>query len=391
MIASTPPTRPKVCHIIHDGSGQGGGATFSLAYFPAYKADFETLAITGRDGDLAGRLREHGVRTLTLPMERPWRALLSWPRLWNILRRERPDAVIVHGQWGGFFGALAARAIGCPVILYYTQFPSFYADWDLVRVIRNRVAESVTCACATRVVCLSAAGRYQYLLRRLTPETKLLHLPNAVDPANLMERLDRAALRAELNPPAAENDPVVVSVGRLAYQKRIDLLLHAWALVESRTPRGRLVIVGVGPEEETLRRLAAELQLRRCDFLGYRSHGYRYFQAADFGVICSLFEGQPLALIEAMFLSCPMIGTRVDGIGETIVNQVTGLLVPPADAPALAGAILDLLADPARARQMGEAGRLRAEELYRLDKLLPRQIQLVKDELKSAGKSARQD
>jgi len=386
MTGSPPLHRPKVCHIIHDGSIHGGGATFSLLYFPAYRADFDTFVITGREGGLSEKLQERGVRTLTLPMERPWKCLLSWPRLWNILRRERPDVVVVHGQWGGFFGAVAARWAGVGIVIYYTHFPSFYTDWDWHRLIRNRLAESVTCRCSTRIVCLSSAGRYQYLIRRLAPEIKLVHIPNGLDPAVLTDTVDPALFRQELDLPADNTDPVVVTVGRLADQKRIDWLLEAWALVESQSPRARLAIVGTGPEEAALRRQAGELGLQRCHFLGARPQGYRYFRAADAGVICSLFEGHPLALLEAMFLACPMIGTIVDGIGETIVDGATGFLVPPGDPPALAGAILRMLADPARARQMGEAGRLRAHELYHFDAVLPRQIQLVKDELQRASR-----
>jgi glycosyltransferase involved in cell wall biosynthesis len=192
--------RPKICHIIHDGSGGGGGATFALAYFPAYNADFETFVITGKDGNLAERLRARGVRTVTLSMSRPWRCLLSWPRLRKIVREEKPDAVIVHGQWGGFFGSLAARLAGVKTLLYYTHFPSFYTDWDLFRVIRNRIAEEVTCRLVSRVVCLSQGGRYQYLLRRFTSDSKFIHISNGLDPAALTESLERDLLLREISP-----------------------------------------------------------------------------------------------------------------------------------------------------------------------------------------------
>jgi glycosyltransferase involved in cell wall biosynthesis len=375
--------RPKVCHLLHDGSGHaGGGATFALSYFPAYTAEFDTFAITGNDGDLAERLRARGVRTLTAAMARPGRALFSLPKLESILRDERPDAVIVHGQWSGFFGAIAARLAGVPVIFYYTHFPSFYTDWDIVRVVRNRIAESVTCRLATKVVCPSQAGRYQYLLRRLADESKLIYLPNCIDPAALTKTLTRAELLREMDL-AGSDEPVVVSVCRLADQKRIDWLLRAWALVETQSPRGWLAVVGGGPEEPALRALAAQLRLRRCRFLGPQQNGYRYFGAADFGVICSLFEALSLALIEAMLLGRPMIGTEVDGVGEAIEDGVTGLLVPPADPPAMADAILRLLADPAGAASMGEAARRRATELYAAGKILPRQIQLLRAALNS--------
>ena len=376
---------PKVCHIMHDGSGQGGGATFALAYFPAYNAEFDTLAIVGNDGNLAERLRTRGVRTLSLGMSRPVKALFSLPKLIGILRRERPQVAIVHGQWAGFFGAIAAACTGVKVIIYYTHFPSFYADWGLFRVVRNRIAEKVTCQLSTWVVCLSSAGRYQYLMRRLVPEAKVIHISNGLNPAALTATMDRSLLLKDLSPAFQPDDQIVVAVGRLAFQKRIDCLLRAWAVVESQNPRARLAIVGSGPEDRALQDLSRSLGLQRCRFLGARTNGYSYFRAADCGVICSLFEGQPLALIEAMFVGCPMIGTVVDGIGETIVDRETGLLVPPADVPALAEAILTMLSDAVRARAMAEAARKRAETLYHFDLIAGRQIQLVKDSLARAA------
>jgi glycosyltransferase involved in cell wall biosynthesis len=316
-------------------------------------------------------------------MARPWRNLLSLPKLERMLREEQPDAVIVHGQWGGFFGAIAARLAGVRVLFYYTHFPSFYTDWDLGRVVRNRIAEGVTCRLSTKIICQSQAGRYQYLLRRLADESKLVCIPNCMDPSALTQTFTRAELLQEMNL-AGTDEPIVVSVSRLADQKRIDLLLRAWALVEARSPRGWLAIVGGGPEEAALRGLASELGLRRCRFLGPRRDGYRYFRAADLGVITSLFEALSLALIEAMFLGCAMVGTNVDGVGEAMVDRESGLLVPPADPPALAGAILQLMSDPATTRRMGEAARRRAGELYDAVQVLPRQLQLLREELQKA-------
>jgi glycosyltransferase involved in cell wall biosynthesis len=377
--------RPKVCHLMHDGSSSGGGATFAVTSFPAYVEEFDTFAIVGRDGDLAERLRRLGVRSVTLPMERPWRSLLSWPRLWKILQEERPDLIVVHGQWGGFFGAVAARAAKIGRIVYYTHFPSFYTDWDLARTIRNRIAESVTCRLATMIVCVGRASRYQYLLRRLADESKLIYLPNSVRPEALSATLDRTGLLRDLGLPHESTEPVAVSVSRLADQKRIDWLLRAWAQVEARSARGRLAIVGDGPEGGALRRLAADLRLTRCHFLGPQREGYRYFGAANFGVISSLFEGLPLAPIEAMFLGCAMIGTDVNGIRELIDHGKTGLLVPPGEPVALADAILELMADPERTRRMGAAARVRAEADYDAKEVLPRQLQLVREMLGVEG------
>ncbi len=374
-----PRPRPKLCHLIHDGSAYGGGNTFSRSDFPAYLAEYDTFAIVGR-GELARRLRESGVRTITLPMARPWTALLSLPLLWFLLLRERPDALVLHGQWGGFFGALAGRLAGVRAVVYSTQFPSFYTDWTLFKIVRNHLAEKWTCALSDRVICLSWASRYQYILRRLVPTEKIVYVPNGVPPLDLTAAPDRAALLLELGLPADTVGALAVSVSRLTDQKRIDWLLRAWARVEQEDPAAILAIVGGGPDDASLRRLAAELRLRRCHFLGPRAAGYRYFHAADFGIICSLFEAaNAIALTEAMFVGCPMIGTAVDGIAETILPNETGLLVPPADPPALAAAILTFIRNPAQAQKMAQAALALANIRYRLDDVIAQQLKVVRE------------
>jgi L-malate glycosyltransferase len=269
-------------------------------------------------------------------------------------------------------------------LIYLTQFPSFYTDWDLLRTFRNRMAESVTCKLASRIVCQSTASRYQFLLRQFTAEEKFVHIPNGVEPLEMVTVADRLSLRLSLELPMDPEVPLVVSVSRLSDQKRIDWLLEAWALVEKKTPTAHLVIVGDGPLREWLQGMAAQLGLQRCHFIGSRPNGFRFYQAADLGVISSIYEGHPLALLEAMSCGCPMVGTTVDGIAETIIPGQTGLLVPPGDAPSLADAILQFLDNPEEARRMGEAAREQATRLYSVDDILARQIELLKTELAHA-------
>lgn len=370
---------PKVIHIIHESRG-GGGMRIALDYFPRYQTDYETVAITGKLGPLPDQLRARGVRTYALPLDHLWRALASLPRLWWVLQKEKPDVVIVHGQWSGFCGALSAWLAGVQTVIYFTQMPSFYVDWDFYRIVRNRIVERTTCAIATRVVCLSQAGRYQYLLRRLVPEKNLLHIPNGVDLEQVRPVMDKAALRQDLQLPT--DVPVVVSVGRLEDQKRVDWLVRAWQQVEAHHSTAQLFIVGDGRDRRELETLATKLGLKRCQFLGVQPDGYRFFQAADVGVMTSLFEGHPYALLEAMACGCPMVATAADGIPETIVEGETGFCVPVADTAALAEKILHILSHPDKSVQMGACARRRVEEKYALDSVVERQLALVKDVLR---------
>ncbi len=367
---------PKVVHIIHESRG-GGGMSIALSYFHRYLPHFETVAITGNLGSLPEQLRAQGVRTHALPLDRVRTALFSIPQIAAVLLREKPDLMIIHGQWGGFCGAVAAWLAGIKRVLYFTGMPCFYTDWDLLRIIRNRLVEAITCSIATRVVCLSNAGRYQYLLRRLAPEEKLLHIPNGVDVEAIQPVADKSALRRELHLPV--DVPLVVSVGRLEDQKRVDWLVQAWKEVETQCPTAHLVIVGEGRDRGGLEHLARSLNLQRCHFLGAQPAGYRYFQAADAGVITSLFEGHPVALLEAMAAGCPMVGTAADGIPETIVDGVTGVCVPLDVPTAIAEKLILLLQDSVLRENMGRAACERVKKEYALDSVSEQQIRLAQE------------
>lgn len=371
----------KVVHIIHEGSG-GGGATAALSYFPRYRDHFATVAITGCAGSLPDRLSAAGLVVHALPLDRPLRCLLSIPAIALVLRSEKPDLAIIHGQWGGFAGAVAAWLAGIRRVIYYTHMPCFYTDWDFYRILRNRFVERITCAIASRVVCLSEAARYQYLLRHLVAEEKVIHIPNAIDTTRISPAPDKAAVRRELNLPL--DGPLVVSVGRLEDQKRLDWLLKAWQEVEEKIPAACLCLVGDGGDRQGLEILARSLGLKRCLFLGRQPDGYRYFQAADAGVITSMFEGQPMSLLEAMACGCPMIGTAADGIAETIVQGETGYCVPVADPAALSLGIRNLLGDLKQAAQMGIQARAHVTRRFGLEDILKKQIDLALETLSNS-------
>jgi glycosyltransferase involved in cell wall biosynthesis len=370
----------KIAHIIHEGSG-GGGATLSLNYFPRYLARYDTFAITGNQGDLSQRLKAAGVRSHALPLDRPLSCTLAIPRIASVLRSERPDLAFVHGQWGGFAGAVAARLAGVKHVIYHTHMPSFYTDWDPYRIIRNRIAESTTCRLSDRLICPSPGNRYQYLIRELKEETSILCIPNGLDTTALHPVEDKAALRAELKLP--ETGPLVVSVGRLSDQKRVDWLLQAWKHVEEKYPEATLVIVGDGPERSTLEILSHQLDLHNLFFLGRQAEAHRYFQAADCGVITTLFEAQPYALLEAMACGCPMVGTSSDGVRDTIEHNVTGLCVPVGNPGAIADALIRLLTHPVQCLEMAKKARQAAVEKYDLETIMLRQFEVVESLLRS--------
>jgi glycosyltransferase involved in cell wall biosynthesis len=160
-------------------------------------------------------------------------------------------------------------------------------------------------------------------------------------------------------------------VGRLARAKGLPILFDALVLLARTRPDIHLTLAGDGPDRAALEALAKQLGLSsRVTFLGYRSQaGVRELLAeTDVFVLASLAEGVPVVLMEAMAAGVPVVATRVAGIPELIDDGVSGLLVPPGDAQALAGAIERLLNDSALRESFARRGREKVERDFNVDR-----------------------
>jgi glycosyltransferase involved in cell wall biosynthesis len=125
------------------------------------------------------------------------------------------------------------------------------------------------------------------------------------------------------------------------------------------------VLVGAGPDRAQLEALAAELGIAdRVVFAGWSDEVRRLLPTFDLLVQPSRREGFGIALVEAMLAELPVVATDAGGMGEVVVNGVTGVTVRPEDPAAVAQAAGDLLADPDRRREMGRAGRRTALERF---------------------------
>jgi glycosyltransferase involved in cell wall biosynthesis len=157
---------------------------------------------------------------------------------------------------------------------------------------------------------------------------------------------------------------VVLYAGRLRTRKAVAVLLEAFARMRRAHPGAALVLAGDGEQRPALEAQACRLGIDRAvRFAGARPRDAMAaeYAAADLFCLPSLYEGFPLAILEAMAAGLPVVATAVAGVPEAVADGVTGRLVPPEDADALARALAELAADRERARRMGEAGRRRIE------------------------------
>jgi glycosyltransferase involved in cell wall biosynthesis len=338
----------KVLHI-NGGGDTGGGKSHLLALLPELcKHGTEAELAVFSDGLLAEEAAALRVSVHCLGVKHMM-SLTLLRRLRRLLLTLKPDIVHTHGGRANFYGRLAARLAGIPLVV--TTVHS-HIDLDYAALLPNLWFSSVdklTRPLADHFIAVSHELRTTLIRQGIAGERiSVVHngIPDvSVLPLKLQDVFG-------LTP-----GPVLCAVGRLVPVKRFDILLRSMQSVLARVPECKLVIVGDGPLEAELKHMAAELNISRAVvFAGYRRNARAIMAGADVFVLSSDMEGLPIVLLEALAAKVPIVATAVGGIPEIILPQTTGLLVPPRDPDKLADAIvLSLLNSEASALRV-EAG-----------------------------------
>jgi glycosyltransferase involved in cell wall biosynthesis len=341
---------------------------------------YETLLVHGSlpagEESLADLSREEGatmrfldeLRTPIDPLHDS-RALL---KLIRIARAFKPDVVHTHTAKAGFLGrqaALAVRPRPAIVHTYHGHVLEGYFGAAKSRLYLE--LERALSRVSDRLIGVSEATVDDLVRLGVAPRQRFSVLPLGLDLGPLAEPDDSGLgerTRGELG--VAPEEVLLVFVGRVVPIKRLDVLLRALAQAGGPGPRVRLALVGDGEERPGLEALASALGIERdVLFLGYRRELRSLFAAADLAVLSSDNEGTPVSLIEAGAAGLPAVATDVGGVGE-VVGEQTGILVPPGDPVALAGALRQMADDPERRRTFGRAARSRVTERYGAARLI---------------------
>ena len=290
-------------------------------------------------------------------------ALASFLHLGRLWRELAPDVINQHyllptgiaGQWW-------ARRLGIPTVttligmdVYDPHYrPS--APWRALMRRASRGARAITCI----------SSFVRDVVRREYPPAPGVDchvVPYGVDVKQFHPHDTRHEVRSRHGLPADAR--LVLTVQRLYARKGVTTFLDAAALVAPAVPAARFVIVGDGPERAALERHAAARGLTECVTFVGRVENHElpaYYAAADVFAFHTLHEGLGIVLLEALASGCPVVTAAAGGTLDVVRDGDTGLLVPPADAAALAGAVVRVLRDPslaaglrARARRTAEA------------------------------------
>lgn len=289
------------------------------------------------------------------------RDLAGARRLVRVLRDER--VAIVHSH---MFQAsrLASPLAWLAGVRTTVETPHIREHWRKGWIKGSFAIDRLVGRFVTRYIAVSEANAEYLINQKRLPRRKVTVVRNGI----ALERFDPAQvapprLRESLG--LAPEAPVVLVAARLEPQKGHRVLLDAWPAVLGVFPRARLVLLGEGGERAALEHQAARLGIdTTVTFAGYQANVPEWLALADFTVLPSFFEGLPLAALESLAAGRPVVATAVDGTTEVVLDQATGLLVPPGATAPLAAAICRLLAAPDFARELGRAGRQRVERLF---------------------------
>ena len=293
-------------------------------------------------------------------------------RLTRLLASRRIDAVVTVGTGGDkmFWGRLAAWRAGVPVILsalHSTGLP------DRVE-LPNRLLAPLTDA----FIAVAHAHGHYLARHEGCPAHKVRVIANGVDTSRYRPLPADPRLRAALQLPP--DKPVVGIVAALRPEKHHECFLRVAQRVRQQVPECHFLIVGDGPRRAPLEAYAQELGLAGAvRFLGTRHDVPELLALVDVFLLTSHMEANPVSILESLACGKPVVAPRVGSIAETVRHGTSGYLAPPGDEAALAAHVLDLLGDPARARQMGHAGREHVVQHASLESMVEGYTRLIEE------------
>ena len=348
----------KVTHLLVN-LDWGGAERLLVDALPRLRSrglDVEVVAL-GKDGGAGKEMRQKGIK-VTVLNGTPRNPAFLIPLIKHLQSR-RPYILHAHLFWPGVFGRIVGRLLGIPcVVTHEHNLPDNMSGSRLM-------IESFTYRWTHAVIGVSKPvieRRKKYIKYG----TKVIVINNGMDFSFLSEG-DKESLRTELK---IENARFVAGwVGRMEEEwKSLAVLVEAAAILKESLDGVVWVLIGGGPDEETIKKRVEELGLEKdFVFTGVRSDARRFYKAMDVFVLSSKSEGSPLVIVEAMGAGTPVVATDVGGIPEIIQNGQNGILVPHGDPKAMAMEVESVLKNAELGKKLTENARDYVEDKFNIE------------------------
>jgi glycosyltransferase involved in cell wall biosynthesis len=291
--------------------------------------------------------KDQGIEVIPLKIRHAFDLQALW-RIKKILGEKRIEVLHTHSSVDSWVASLAGKWAGVPVLVR-TRHISVPAKTHRLNKIYALPDAIITTGNQIRQTLIDGY--------HLSGE-RVFSIPTGVDTNRFFPRPPDVKLKKELGLP--EGALVITLAAVLRAQKRHELVIAAAPTILQKYPQARFLFVGEGPRRDLITEELRRTHMESFFLMtGHRDDLPEILAITDLGVVSSQAEGVPQFLLQTMAMAKPMVATRVGGIPEIIEDGVNGLLIPPEDPQALAGAVLKLLDDQAYADRLGK----KAQEL----------------------------
>jgi glycosyltransferase involved in cell wall biosynthesis len=334
-----------------DEASLGGGQMHVLLLAKyLHEANFEVEIATEASGWLVDEARNLDllVHQIAISNKFTWQ---SFRHIHQLLRNGQFDVLHTHGGTAGFWVRLVAVGLTRRPAIVHTYHGLHYlnvlegAGQAVKQKIKRaifKLIDRLLLSYTDRIICVCKSDRDKAIAAGVATVDRTSIVYNGIEVDKFSSPLDRVIARKIFNLDPTEF--VFGNVGRLHEQKGHKFLLQATAKM---TNRARLVIIGDGRLRDELITLADRLEISdRVSFLGARADICEFLSAIDVFIMPSLWEGQPIALLEALAIGKPCIASDVDGVPEIIIDGANGYLVNPKDVESLARAMDSAIENP---------------------------------------------
>jgi len=292
-------------------------------------------------------------------------------RLSKVITEFKPDVVQVNGARSVKYGAMARRfnRNGRWILIYRNiGIPQDWVrGWHYRSLYQKVIMPRIDGVVGVSETTLQSVRDFYNLPIPMT------HIPRAVAPKTLEPTRTPESVRRAVETPSEA--PVILYVGSLSAEKRLDRFLRVTQRVLKNIPNLRVWVIGDGPQRSDLEREVKKTGLvETVCFLGVKEDVADYMSSSDLLLLTSDTEGIPGVILEAGWLGLPAVATRVGGVPECVLDERTGLLVEPDDEVGLAQAVVQLLQQPQRRRQMGRNAQTFVKDKFTIDKIAQKYI-----------------
>jgi glycosyltransferase involved in cell wall biosynthesis len=325
---------------------------------------YRVLPVKTDDGEvwLETQLRERGLTPEVLPVRHGY-DLKYLKELTELLKRRNVDLVHSHEFTKAVYGGAATKKLGLPHVI------SMHGSQTMTRKLRRRMALRWAFRNARATVAVSEDTRRHLEESLGLPQGRVVTIPNGIP----VRTGDPDPVRRELG--IRDEDVVILCVGNLLERKGHIVILDALRMLDQEGCEvpWKLIIAGRGEQHDRLREFSREHGLEdRVRLVGHRDDIPSLQSAAHIFSMPSLWEGLPLAVLEAMFAGNAVVASATSGIPEAIDDGVNGILVPPGDSGALAGALRRLLESSTLRQGLGKAARAKADAEFTIARMTDR-------------------